>query len=734
MNKSLDNFPDKIRSLLLENRITEAMSQLDAMAELASANWQVKSEISKVRESFGFLRDYALRGVADPQREQMYQDIKSSINQLCTSILRQAKVSESSSLYFGTVRYEMLQDASSLGSVMDIFLKQERKLAMMQFTNPSAKPSAEARELVATHADSQQRLFDLIWTCYPLNGESESRIYEFLSDTDVRPEIREQMLGAVLLGCLAYFDERRLSILARLYLNSSGPIQIKALVTLLLCMWMCRNEITGNRFTAVLDTVKESGTWEEDLKMVFLNLARTRDTERISRTMRDELIPEMMKLRPEILKKINVEELPEDMTSLDINPEWEDMLEKSGIADKLKELNDLQADGGDVMLGTFASLKTFPFFHKPSKWFLPFYTEQADVAEILRDTPDDLGEIIALAPMLCDSDKYSMVLSLQAMPSANRRMMVQQFQAQAQQFAEIRSSLLNPERESRDGIANRYIQDLYRFFTLFRRKGEFGNPFAGPINLASVPLLADSFSDSAMLMAVAEYYFKRHYYSEALDIYKMIISLNQASSYDVLQKAGFCHQKSGDYESALDMYRRSEFTHPDSQWLIRHIAQCYRAMGRYAEAIPYYEKLVLSRPDDASLALTLGHCYLAACDYKGALKYYHRAEYLDEGGTKAWRPIAWCAFVEGDLEKSRKYYDRVLSDNPTAADFLNAGHLSMATKDFSQAVKLYRQALRGMDDSADKLYAAVSRDRDYLLRSGVDDLLISLTLDAATNE
>ena len=38
-----------------------------------------------------------------------------------------------------------------------------------------------------------------------------------------------------------------------------------------------------------------------------------------------------------------------DMNSLDKNPEWQEILEQSGIADKLKELNDLQLEGADVL-------------------------------------------------------------------------------------------------------------------------------------------------------------------------------------------------------------------------------------------------------------------------------------------------------------------------------------------------------------------------------------------------
>ena len=53
--------------------------------------------------------------------------------------------------------------------------------------------------------------------------------------------------------------------------------------------------------------------------------------------MNEELLPEMMKLGPSLYKKIRQEDLMNDINALEENPEWQEMLDKSGITDKLKE-------------------------------------------------------------------------------------------------------------------------------------------------------------------------------------------------------------------------------------------------------------------------------------------------------------------------------------------------------------------------------------------------------------
>ena len=75
--------------------------------------------------------------------------------------------------------------------------------------------------------------------------------------------------------------------------------------------------------------------------------------------MNEELLPEMMKLGPSLYKKIRQEDLMNDINALEENPEWQEMLDKSGITDKLKELTDLQMEGADVFMSTFSHLKRF---------------------------------------------------------------------------------------------------------------------------------------------------------------------------------------------------------------------------------------------------------------------------------------------------------------------------------------------------------------------------------------
>ncbi len=263
---------------------------------------------------------------------------------------------------------------------------------------------------------------------------------------------------------------------------------------------------------------------------------------------------------------------------------------------------------------------------------------------------------------------------------------------------------------------------------------EFTNPFATPINLASVPILATHLDDTDALTIVAEFYFKRGYYSEALEIFNILIKQENPSA-QLYQKTGYCLQQNGLIDEALNMYSRSELLYPDSQWGLRRIAQCHKLLGHSQDALNYYRKVAEKKPNDINLALSMGHCELDLKNYAEALKHYFKVEYLSPESGKALRPIAWCLFLTGAYERSASYYTRILDNTPDVTDYINFGHLSMATGKYNDAKNYYSQARnKSTNKSTDEFWQQLQNDRQYLISAGVDSIIIDIVFDSVSND
>ena len=164
------------------------------------------------------------------------------------------------------------------------------------------------------------------------------------------------------------------------------------------------------------------------------------------------------------------------------------------------------------------------------------------------------------------------------------------------------------------------------------------------------------------------------------------------NDWRIYQKAGYSLQMLGRIGEALEMYERSELINSGSLWTLRRMAQCLRQLNRPKEALECYRRIEQKRPDDLGVSMAIGHSLLEMGRPAEALKAYFKVEFMQPDSRKAWRPIAWCSLLTGDLERARDYYNRLLAADPTSEDYLNAGHMAMLENRFHDAVKLYRKS------------------------------------------
>lgn len=729
---NLQSIKIRIADLLTDHKINQALAELDSMAALAHAPWQMTDTITKLKDHYSLMCRYALDGVIDDNRNQVLEDIVSSIGATADAIIRSADMNTSPMLYFSALRYESMQTDSSINDVVALYREKTARYNMGVLAgNPDIK-EADGTLLVKSLEALAMRFFNLVWVRYPFEVADEEVLLSLMEDPTLPFYIKKLVLSAVMLGALNYYDERRLLLLGKIYQKGLEQLDIRALCAMLLVMWVHRRYINTRKMTMMIESLEELPNWENDVKMAFLQLVRTRDTERITRTMREDVIPSMMKLKPEINKLIKDKNEVFDPSMMDANPEWEELFEKSGLNDKLREISEMQAEGADVMMSTFSHLKTFPFFNEVGHWFLPFYAEYSSNKEILGDKSDDMVAMLDMNPMLCDSDKYSMIFSLEHVGASARQMMTEQLKAQGINMAELRSSALLANKIDRENIANKYVHDLYRFFTLFRRKNEFDNPFLSPINLVELPLLNKVFDDGHILELVAQFYFKRGYYSEAYSLFKLLLQ-RKPSDAQLYQKAGYCLQQTGDITGAIRCYERSELINSEHLWTIRRLADCYRMVGNSNKALAYYSRLATLKPDDLSIAYQLGNCLLDSGNYNEALKQYFKVEFKDASNTKVLRPIAWCLFLTEQDDRSAGYYEKIMSDEPNANDHLNYGHLLMASKKYRDALKQYQYSFELSGRDFKKWTGLYNSDRGVLISRGVDPFMIDIAGDEILN-
>ena len=672
---------------------------------------------------------YVADGCNDPQREEIHNGITAKLMELADITEQELTVQNSPKLYYETLRMER-KYPRSLEALLEAYRECADKTALFYELPADKRDSDQERTLLMEKEKAANAVFKHIWVTFPVTANESGTLDKLFADADATAEIKELAMAATMLSLLEHYSEHLLLSLLDLYAANAfndASLSMKALCCALIAMHCHRETIQHSSAISLrIANIADSERGRRDIMTVFLQFIRSRSTERISQKVRDELVPKLMKLSPEMRRKMR-DGFSDDIEEMAKNPDWQEMLNESGITYKMQELSRMQAEGSDVFLSSFARLKNFPFFNDVANWFVPFTPRHSSIFRVFAGNSGSmLLSMVDRTGAFCDSDKFSFALSVATMPDQHRSMMMAQFDEQQEQVInEMAGSLPNPDK-LRENIANKYVQSLYRFFNLFRSRNDFYNPFSTRLNLIDVPFVSDALSDTKSLRLIAEFYFSMQCYTDALSTFGKVLKQDSPTASDY-QKTGYCHEQLKQYVLATADYEKVELLKPNDVWTLKHLALCYRAVNDTEKAIANYKRAETLQPDNVALANNIANCLLEGGRIEEALKYFFKVDYLASKGERTMRPIAWCSFLIGNYSQSVDYYNRIIAKQPGANDYINRGHALLCSRQVKDAVASYMDAVDKSGGS--EVLKTLDDDRHYLLDAGVDKLTIALIFD-----
>ena len=723
-------------TLFLDNaEVSEAFETVGKLShELSRAD--INDELERLRMSYTFMLKYLEQGVMDPQRDEILSKILQSLYSLNDQCFIGLMEQTSPEVFYARRR--------ELAGVSLISIIEEYRKELQQLSLVKSLPNEESdNHAILAHLrqaeELETKLFNRVWSSLPLSAVDANSLKLCINGDILPVHTRCLLVAALFLGLMKFYEESKLLIMLEAYSLSDEPlVQLRALTCAMLAMLAHKKRIiTSKAIQSRLSTMHDMSEFKQDVWSIQVQLARSRNTENVKERVRNDLIPNIMKMRPDIIDKLKDKDSQViDLSDIEANPEWQDWLDQSGITRRIEEFNAMQIEGSDVFIATFAHLKTFPFFKTLSNWFLPFYAAHSSVVENLGASKMALAEVVQHAPYLCNSDKYSFCLSLGALPESQRTMMSAQLEEQNAALNEAKQAELPDERKQRVSIVNAFVQDLYRFFKLFSRRREFIAVMDNPgIDMTDCLQLTHVTRDAHVLELLGTLYFNNAFYEDAIKCFSRLEEIDDATDDHIYQKIGFAYQNAGKTEQALNYYKRYELLHEEDAWNMRHIAACYRALGEFDKALDYYRRVEALTPDNVSLTLTIGHVLLEQNRTNEALQQYFKADLMDNSKHRAWRPIAWCSFLLNDYERAIDYYDRIARDDkPSAQDLLNRGHVLLCQGKTQEAINTYRESLNLMGGVTKKFRNAFKGDALELRLHGVSAVDQALIPDAVCSQ
>lgn len=675
--------------------------------------------LEAVGQNYSYLYRYFLDGSSDDSRSCMLDDMSEQLRVISDTIHRRSHA-EDTGAYFTAMRMWNIHSFS----LPDLLT---RYRAVMSQVSLAEMVGDVPENLSVNRYDLLGKIFNTALVSFHNNTDT-ALMKAVIENADNDRSLRVMLLHAMVLGMLAYFDADKLAALLDIILSADTGCEIKSAaypgLVFILMAWGHRVK-SNRRLMQRIDTLADN---PEDIRLIRIAvkaIAGTRDTDRIAAKMNNEVLPEIMKMQPQILDKLKNLTADFDPETAENNPEWQELLDKSGITSKLEELAEMQSDGGDLMMVSFSKHKSHPFFRNIASWFLPFNVDNPDI-KLDADGKKMVRVLTDTAIATCNSDKYSLALGLASIPEPQKKMIMSQFAANMtpmmENLGEQVHSILKPDYE-RDITTS--VREYHRYFKQGRNVADFANPFMLPHDFKDIPSIDAIVGEPDFMTVLAEFYLKRGFHAEALPLFCRLARQDAADPL-LWQKIGFCRQKTKDYAGARDAYMKAELLGDSSRWLLRKLAFTFRKLGNHRQALEYYAKALADDSENIKLIINAAGEALAIEDTATALRHYYHAEYLAPDNADVARAIAWTEMVAGNLQKSYQKYQSLLVDNPTTTDWLNAGHAALLTGRYAEAYERYCQSsLSGKSE----FEMAIAADAPLLLKLGASQEDIDLMMD-----
>lgn len=719
-----------ICNLVYANRLKESINLLRTLVEgMHVADFTLQYD--DINQTYLMLLEYNFRGVPDPQRNMIFEKLKVSLLELADRVRQYALAQTGMHVYQLKSRIEKEKEIAKEEATrhIDNYSFEQEFARLLHETDLLTKKS-ETQALPSV----SPKLFQLMWLSDKYT-ETDLLLIKAIRESDSLPWYEKCLaVSAVTLSLINCFDKTKFLVLCDFYNDRQPQVWQRAFSGLVLAVFIYNRRIElYPELRAKMLQYAGDETFGTDLNNFLLQIFKALETENITRKFREEILPDVQKFESKIRQKLDIDNLINDELIEDKNPDWEQIFEDSpDLLNKIQKMSEMQMEGLDLFMGTFAMLKNFDFFREISNWFRPFYQENETAQSSVDD--DIQGKYDFLASLedsfyMCNSDKYSFCFNIRHLPGDQGRNVISLFNMEAESMREITSEdgLLN--KPGKDVfIFTQYIQDLYRFFKLHPFRADFRDIFGLQWNLWDNWLISNLNNNSLVMRTAAEFLFSKMHYAEAAALF-LSLSAKPEADQAVFEKLAYCYQMMGDYKQALEFYKRTELFDSNRLWSLKKIIFCYRKLGDNDSALKWSLEAAALDADDAYLQTMLGNCYLDLNQFDKALDHYFKVEILSPDNKKVLRPIAWCCFVLGKLDLAKNYFQLIAGEGLTANDLINAGHIELCLGNKPKAMENYMAALRSGEINLRQFTETLDFDKHFLVANGVDATEIQLISD-----
>ena len=675
------------------------------------------SELEAVKNDYQLMVDYMERGFTDDKRASLYLSLLQRLYRVAADLEISWRC-KNVIVYVDAFRISDHLNTSHdfIRSVLESFVSDVAMLSLL----PEAERTEKAKDLYDRHQVFVNRLFNTLWTSCQWSDD-DCAFYTGLMLSPMVDVVDQQLLvSAVTLGAMNQFDINKFKALTTVYQQSTDErVRQRALVGWVLSVFEGMDIFPEQ--DEIIRKLCENKDTIRELYTLQIQFFYSQDTEKDNEKLQRDIMPYLVEGSNITIGRLGIVEKEEDSLENILNQDAEDKRMEQ-MEEKVRKMMEMQKQGSDIYFGGFRQMKRFPFFNDLANWFTPFYIDHP----ALRTTIERIGQPNILQTItnqgnFCESDKYSLAFAMESIinqiPGNIKEMM-----GSEGAFAPMGTTL---DKSNPTYICRAYIQDLYRFFRLYRSSNELINPF---IDNHKSSFVADTF-----------FFVYKSFIGTGLDEYKMRLALYlykhknmdklvelmstfhvEDTNYNILM--GYINLYFGKPDVAYQIFNMVLQEDTENQWALKGMARAAMDCEDYDTAEHTYSQLLRLEPDNINYAVKRCVTLLKTERYAEAREELFRLDYQYPDNMNVKRVFAWTMLLDKSLDKASQLYDLILADAPMAEDYLNSGYCWWAKGNIGQAKNSFQAWITMTKGNKDRLLEEIRNDQKVLDLYGITEI------------
>lgn len=720
---NVEEILNKVINSLIEKRLTNAIEYLDQLYERPSLIGY--GEFETIKADYLLMVDYMRRGFADNQRESLYLTLLQRLYRVAANLeisWRCKNISAWINAFHVADRLNTSHDF--IRTVLETFVSDVAMLSLQ----PEEVRIQKSTELYERHQLFINRLFNALWTSCQWTDDDCLFYTDLLLSPTVVSSDQQVLVSAISLSAMNQFDINKFKTLTNIYQRATDEhVRQRALVGWVLSIFEGMDIFPEQEI--IIRKICDNPAFTRELLTLQIQSFYSKDAEKDNDKIQRDIMPDIMRNSNLTIDRIGIIEKEEDAVENILNQDADEKRMEQ-LEEKVRKMADMHKQGSDIYFGGFSHMKRFPFFNDMINWFTPFYLEHPSLCSV----SSKLGDTMFLNALMersnfCESDKYSFAFAIEQIADQ----LPNNIKNVINSDAAFGSLVQSDDKEDAFSIRRTYLQDLYRFFRLYDKAGDFINPFEdngkGDFISDSFFFTYKCFEESGLddvKLRLAMHLYK---HQKTMELAELLTTFQSSDPrFSIL--IGYTNINLGKADAAYKYFDDALIADPDNRWALKGKARAALINEDYDLAEEVYGLLLNLEPGHKGYTMRRCVALLKMGKFSEVREELFRLDYQYPDDMNVKRLLAWAMLSDDNLEKASQLYDTLLSECPVHEDYINAGYCQWAMGNIERAVEYFRDWMARSGGDTEQLLKEFRRDTDTLSKYNISEtdeyLMLSL--------